>query len=38
MLLLLLAELLLRTGWAKRVLFLCDRKELRVQTDDAFKA
>ena len=32
-----LAELLLRTGWAKRVLFLCDRKELRAQADDAFK-
>lgn len=32
-----LAELLLRTSWAKRVLFLCDRKELRVQADDAFK-
>lgn len=32
-----LAELLLRAGWAKRVLFLCDRKELRVQADDAFK-
>jgi type I restriction enzyme R subunit len=32
-----LAELLLRTGWGKRVLFLCDRKELRVQADDAFK-
>jgi acetyl-CoA acetyltransferase len=32
-----LAELLLRTGWAKRVLFLCDRKELRSQADDAFK-
>lgn len=32
-----LAELLLRTGWAKRVLFLCDRKELRVQADEAFK-
>lgn len=32
-----LAELLLRNGWAKRVLFLCDRKELRVQADDAFK-
>ncbi|CAO1659092.1 type I site-specific deoxyribonuclease [Halomonas sp. NYA30] len=32
-----LAELMLRTGWAKRVLFLCDRKELRVQADDAFK-
>lgn len=32
-----LAELLLRTSWAKRVLFLCDRKELRIQADDAFK-
>ncbi|MDV7212312.1 type I restriction endonuclease subunit R [Azotobacter beijerinckii] len=32
-----LAELLLRTGWAKRVLFLCDRKELRIQADEAFK-
>jgi len=32
-----IAELLLRTGWGKRVLFLCDRKELRTQADDAFK-
>ena len=32
-----LAELLLNKGWAKRALFLCDRKELRVQADDAFK-
>jgi type I restriction enzyme R subunit len=32
-----LNELLLRTGWAKRVLFLCDRKELRIQADEAFK-
>lgn len=32
-----LAELLLRGSWGKRVLFLCDRKELRVQADDAFK-
>ncbi|MDN7125664.1 DEAD/DEAH box helicase family protein [Pseudidiomarina sp. 1APP75-32.1] len=32
-----LAELLSRTGWAKRILFLCDRKELRTQADDAFK-
>lgn len=32
-----LDELLLRTGWAKRVLFLCDRKELRIQADEAFK-
>jgi type I restriction enzyme R subunit len=33
-----LAELLLRTGWGKRILFLCDRKELRIQADEAFKA
>ncbi|MFZ1389860.1 MAG: DEAD/DEAH box helicase family protein [Thiolinea sp.] len=32
-----LADLLLRTGWAKRVLFLCDRRELRTQADEAFK-
>jgi len=32
-----LTELLLRTGWAKRALFLCDRKELRIQADEAFK-
>ena len=32
-----ISELLLRTGWGKRVLFLCDRKELRTQADDAFK-
>ena len=32
-----LGELLLRTGWAKRVLFLCDRVELRNQADEAFK-
>lgn len=32
-----LAELLLRASWAKRVLFLCDRKELRTQADEAFK-
>ena len=31
-----ISELLLRTHWAKRILFLCDRKELRVQADDAF--
>ena len=31
------SELLLRKGWVKRVLFLCDRKELRNQADDAFK-
>ena len=32
-----ISELLLRSSWAKRVLFLCDRKELRVQADEAFK-
>jgi type I restriction enzyme R subunit len=32
-----LAELLLRTGWGKRILFLCDRNELRKQAGDAFK-
>ncbi|WP_170139031.1 DEAD/DEAH box helicase family protein [Marinomonas piezotolerans] len=32
-----LADLMLNAGWAKRVLFLCDRKELRTQANDAFK-
>lgn len=32
-----ICELLTRTNWAKRILFLCDRKELRKQADDAFK-
>ncbi|MEZ9936048.1 DEAD/DEAH box helicase family protein [Vibrio breoganii] len=32
-----LVELLLRARWVKRVLFLCDRKELRRQADGAFK-
>ena len=32
-----LAELLIREHWAQRVLFLCDRRELRKQADDAFK-
>ncbi|WP_095499325.1 DEAD/DEAH box helicase family protein [Paraferrimonas haliotis] len=32
-----LVELLLRSRWVKRVLFLCDRKELRRQADSAFK-
>lgn len=32
-----ICELLLRTSWAKRILFLCDRRELRRQADDAFK-
>lgn len=31
-----LAELLIRAGWAKRVLFLCDRRELRKQAKKAF--
>lgn len=31
-----LAEMLIRAGWAKRVLFLCDRKELRRQAKNAF--
>ena len=33
-----LADLLLNQNWAKRVLFLCDRKELRSQASEAFKA
>jgi type I restriction enzyme R subunit len=32
-----LCELLLRTMWAKRILFLCDRKELRKQAHNVFK-
>jgi type I restriction enzyme R subunit len=31
-----LTELLIRAGWVKRVLFLCDRKELRKQAKNAF--
>ena len=31
-----LCELLFQTGWAQRVLFLCDRRELRKQARDAF--
>ena len=31
-----LTDLLNRTGWVKRVLFLCDRKELRKQAKNAF--
>ena len=31
-----LTDLLIRTGWVKRVLFLCDRKELRKQAKNAF--
>lgn len=32
-----LCEFLLKAGWVKRVLFLCDRKELRKQAKNAFK-
>ncbi|QQS48543.1 MAG: DEAD/DEAH box helicase family protein [Acidobacteriota bacterium] len=32
-----LCNLLLRAGWAKRILFLCDRRELRKQADNVFK-
>ncbi|TCH61795.1 DEAD/DEAH box helicase family protein [Acinetobacter sp. ANC 4862] len=32
-----LSELLIREHWAQRILFLCDRRELRKQADDAFK-
>lgn len=31
-----LCELLIRAGWAKRILFLCDRRELRKQAKNAF--
>lgn len=31
-----LVDLLIRAGWAKRVLFLCDRRELRKQAKNAF--
>jgi type I restriction enzyme R subunit len=32
-----LAEQMIRANWAKRVLFLCDRRELRKQAKDAFE-
>jgi type I restriction enzyme R subunit len=32
-----LADVLMRAGWAKRILFLCDRRELRKQADRVFK-
>lgn len=32
-----LCDVLMRAGWAKRILFLCDRRELRRQADNAFK-
>ncbi|MBV8819485.1 MAG: DEAD/DEAH box helicase family protein [Acidobacteriaceae bacterium] len=31
-----LCELMVRAAWAKRILFLCDRRELRKQAGDAF--
>ncbi|MBN2642146.1 MAG: DEAD/DEAH box helicase family protein [Victivallales bacterium] len=32
-----LCELMLKNNWAKRILFLCDRRELRKQANNAFK-
>jgi type I restriction enzyme R subunit len=32
-----LCDVLMRAGWVKRILFLCDRKELRKQADRVFK-
>ncbi|WP_438002344.1 DEAD/DEAH box helicase family protein [Sorangium sp. So ce185] len=32
-----LCDVLMRAGWAKRILFLCDRRELRKQADSVFK-
>ncbi|MCC6127488.1 MAG: DEAD/DEAH box helicase family protein [Pirellulales bacterium] len=32
-----ICEALSRAGWAKRILFLCDRRELRKQANNAFK-
>ena len=32
-----LSDALIRAGWAKRILFLCDRRELRKQAANAFK-
>ena len=32
-----LCDVLIRAGWAKRILFLCDRRELRKQADNVFK-
>ena len=32
-----LSEVMVRANWAKRVLFLCDRRELRKQAKDAFE-
>lgn len=33
-----LCDVLMRAGWVKRILFLCDRRELRKQADGVFKA
>ncbi len=33
-----LSELMIRARWAKRILFLCDRRELRRQANNAFAA
>lgn len=33
-----ICEALMRASWAKRILFLCDRRELRKQAHNAFKA
>jgi type I restriction enzyme R subunit len=32
-----LCDVMMRAGWAKRILFLCDRRELRKQADRVFK-
>jgi type I restriction enzyme R subunit len=32
-----LCDQMMRAGWAKRILFLCDRRELRRQADNVFK-
>lgn len=32
-----LSDILIRAGWVKRVLFLCDRRELRKQARNAYK-
>ena len=32
-----LSDAMIRAGWAKRILFLCDRRELRKQGNNAFK-
>lgn len=32
-----LCDMLMRAGWVKRILFLCDRRELRKQADRVFK-